>query len=139
MTPKEYLSQIKYLDDEINTKIEQLDNLRSSITGISSPKLGDKVQTSNLSDFTDTVNKIIDEEQRLTEKIDQLVNLKCTINAQIEQLDNPLFRVILINYYVLGLNLAKISDKFGYEHGYTRKVHGWALQEFGNKYKNLFE
>lgn len=139
MTPKEYLSQVKYLDDEINTKIEQIDNLRSKITSVSSPQLGDKVQTSNTQDFTDAINKIIDEEQRLTDKIDELVNLKCKINSEIEGIENPLFRVVLINYYVLGLNLAKISEKYNYQPNYVRKVHGWALQEFGNKYKNLFK
>lgn len=139
LSPKEYLMQLKHLDDEINTKLEQLEELKQNILSLSSPKLGDKVQTSDKKDFTDTVNKIMVEEERLNKKIDELVNLKGTINSQIEEIDNPLFKVVLINRYLFGLSLLEISNKFGYEYGYTRKIHGWALQEFGKKHKKLLK
>lgn len=139
MTPKEYLMQIKYLDDEINTKLELVSSLRLRVGGLSSPKLGDKVQTSDKKDFSSCVDKIIDEEEMINKKIDELVDLKRKINEQIDSLDNPLHRIVLINYYILDHSLGDIARIFNYEPGYIRHVHGWALEAFRNKHKDLFD
>ena len=50
MTPKEYLKQAYRLDHRINSDIAELGRLREMSTSISSPSLGEKVQTNRNTD-----------------------------------------------------------------------------------------
>ena len=56
MTTREYLKQAYRLDHKINSDIEEVARLRAMASSISSPILGDKVQTSrsaNAQDLSD--------------------------------------------------------------------------------------
>ena len=78
MTSKEYLHQAYRLDHKINSDIEELKRLRELSGSISSPQLGDRVQTSRSTDapFVRSIEKIMLLEQRIDSEIDTLVDLK---------------------------------------------------------------
>ena len=78
MTTKEYLRQAYRLDQKINSDIEEVARLREMATSISSPVLGDKVQTSRSGDapFVRSIEKILLLEEKIDREIDTLVDLK---------------------------------------------------------------
>ena len=91
MNAKEYLSQAMYIDQRINSKLEQVTRLRENVTNC----------TATLSDMTrpdsptkqrmeETICKIVDLEREINADIDRLVDLKAetrkAINAVSDQI-----------------------------------------------------
>lgn len=76
MTNKEYLRQAYRLDQKINSDIEEVARLREMAGNISSPVLGDKVQTSRNRDglFVRNMEKILLLEEKINREIDALVD-----------------------------------------------------------------
>lgn len=136
VNPKQYLSQIQFIDERINTHLETITELKSKVINVSSHVKDDVIQTSSKMDFTDVINKIIDLEKEVNEEIDNLVNLKIKIQKEITSLDNWLYSTVLTKRYILNKSLKVIADELNYNYAYVRHVHGGALQEFGNKILN---
>lgn len=77
MTAKEYMEQARYLDMQINSKIEQIRNLNELATKATTV-YSDMPHSPNrnTSRMEETVVKIIDLESEIDRDIDALVNLK---------------------------------------------------------------
>ena len=138
MTPKEYLSQIKYIDDLITSKLESIADLRASVTNITSRLQDDRVQTSGKVDFTDTINKIVDMEREVNGYVDQLVDLKLNVEREINQLSDNMHVIILTNCYVLNKTLRDVADDFYYSYSHIKTMHGQALVAFKKKFPEKF-
>lgn len=137
-SPKEYLMQVKDLDNLIQTNLESITELKSSMLSIGNELKPDKVQSSNSYDFTDIIAKICDMEDTTNSYIDSLVELRNKIGNEIRALDNNLHVIILTNHYILGNSLVDISDKYNYGRSYVKHAHGWALEAFKEKYLEKF-
>ena len=89
MTAKEYLSQARYLDGRINSKIQQVSVLNALATKCTST-LSDmpKSATPNHSSLEETICKIIDLENEINRDIDRLVDLKREITSVINGVSN---------------------------------------------------
>ena len=107
-SPKDYLSQIKYIDQRINNKQESIDALWAKATRVNKPLKSDMVQESGSFDTTALIDKVIDLQQETNEMIDCLIDLKRVIEKEIHDLDNPLFVVVLYQRYVLGSELVAL-------------------------------
>lgn len=138
MRPKDYLSQVRYLDKEIDSKLKLKEDLRARALSIGSFEVKDKVQSSGGLNFSDWVDKITDIEREIDKKIDELVDLKQRINAQIDRVENPLHRIVLVSHYLNDLSLRQIAVKYSYNYGYIKNVHGHALLEFKAKNPEVF-
>ena len=77
MTAKEYLSQVLYIDQRINCKLEQVMRLRENATKATAT-LSDMPHSDspNLKSMENTICKIVDLEREINRDIDQLVDLK---------------------------------------------------------------
>ena len=89
MTAKEYLHQAYRLDHKINSDIEELQRLREMSFSISSPQLGDRVQTSRNTEapFVKCIFKIQEMEEKIDAEIDLFVDLKKEIRSVIEKVE----------------------------------------------------
>lgn len=139
LSPKEYLMQLKHLDKEIDSNIKAMDELRARAESIGTYSAGDKVQSSSNVNFTDWVNKIIDLEKYINKRIGNLVELRNTINNQINRIENPLYRLVLINHYIRDMRLHDIACNYDYNYSYLRHVHGLALLEFKKCNPEVFD
>lgn len=76
MTAKDYLKQAYRLDHRINSDIEELGRLREMSASISSPTMGEKVQTNRSTDapFVKCLDRIYSQEEKVNAEIDMLVN-----------------------------------------------------------------
>lgn len=136
MTAKEYLRQLKYLNAEIDTKYQELEQIRASI-GIKASVTDDigGGRSSNISDPTaDVAIKINSLERYINRKIDKLIALRTKITKQIDGMDNQTYRTILICRYILMQPWDDIAETMGYSTQNCYIIHGKALQEFYRKY-----
>lgn len=137
-SPKEYLSQIKNVDQKINTKLDCISSLWDKATKVNKNLKIDLVQEGSSFDTADIINKIIDYENEVNDMINELIDLQRTLQKEIESLDNQLFVSVLLHRYNMSMSLMEISNELNYQESYIRKVHGWALESFKEKYPEKF-
>lgn len=135
MDTKQYLSQIKRLDRQIQNKLSELYNLRMMASSISASNEGERVQTTGDKDQLGLViAKVVDMENEVNKIADEFVDTRSRIISQIDSLDDLDSYDILSMRYVAGKTFHEISEK---THWSIRKVfslHGKALLEFEKKF-----
>ncbi len=96
MNAEEFLSQAYRIDQQIQSKVAQLDRIRACAYG-SGIRFGDvKVQTSGPPNHVeDSVLKILEEERAINEEIDRLVEIKRQIREVISQVEDVTCRLLL--------------------------------------------
>ena len=96
MRAEEFLSRAYRLDQQIQSKVDQLDRIRACACG-SGLQYGDvKVQSSGPdSRVENAVIKILEEEQAINDEIDRLVEIKRQIREVINQVDDVTCRLLL--------------------------------------------
>lgn len=129
MTNKEYLRQAYRLDQKINSDIEEVARLRGMASSISSPILGDKVQTSRSGDasFVRSVEKIYQMEEKINHEIDILIDLKQQIREVIASVSDIDERMVLRYRYIHNLTWEQIGDKLNADARTIRRWHNGAL------------
>ncbi|MCD7724507.1 MAG: flagellar biosynthesis protein FliA [Clostridiales bacterium] len=132
MTAKEYLNQAHHLDALINSHIREKDELQQLAFCISSPSLGERVQTSRNTDapFVRTLEKIMQLEDRITEEIDRLVDLKAEMLSAITDMTSNEEQVLLKYRYFEGCTWEEIAVRMNVSERTARRIHGSALQNF---------
>lgn len=130
MTVKEYLRQAYRLDNRINSDIEELGQLREMVCSISSPMLGERVQTSKSGQapFVKNIEKIIELESKINEEIDVFVDLKSQMRDAINLVDDIDEQLILRYRYIHNMTWEEIGDNLHVDARTARRWHGRALQ-----------
>lgn len=126
---KEELNFIRHVDDSVNTKIRQLEMLKSKRFLLSSFDYSkSKVQTSNQGNHSEElINKIIDFEAEINRDVDTLIDLKMKARVEIDQVGG-VYGVILQMRYLENRNWVEISRALNYSPKHIFKLHGKALQ-----------
>ena len=129
MTAKEYLSQAKYLDARINSKIRQVGALNDLATSATSALSGmPRNPNHGRSTMADCVAKIVDLQTEINADIDELVDLKREITRTIKALTDTEYQTILERRYLVFDSWEKIAAGMGYDLRYLLKLHGKALE-----------
>ena len=135
MTTKDYLSQIGRLNRMINNKLIEIQQLRVMAANVSAVSNEEKVQsTPNFDKMGATFAKIEEMEEKLDSLIDDFIDRKNHIIAQIDGIDNELSYVILFSRYIERKSLEKIATELNYSYKSINRYHGTALKEFEEKY-----
>lgn len=130
MTAKEYLRQAYRLDQKISSDLEEVASLREMASGVSSPQLAERVQTSRNTDapFVRALEKIMDLEERINKEIDLLMELKKEIRAVITTVEDTDERMVLKYRYVHNYTWEQIGNELHADSRTVRRWHGKALQ-----------
>ena len=135
MTTKDYLSQIGRLNRMINNKLIEIQQLWVMVANVSAVSNEEKVQsTPNFDKMGATFAKIEEMEEKLDSLIDDFIDRKNHIIAQIDGIDNELSYVILFSRYIERKSLEKIATELNYSYKSINRYHGAALKEFEEKY-----
>ena len=131
MNAKEFLEQVRYVDRAIDSKLEQVERLRSESTKATS-LVSDMPRSSspNLQRLEDTIIKIIDLEHEINRDIDRLVDLKNAARVSINAMANPDERQILELRYLCYKTWAEITEQMGCRDSNVYRIHGQALVNF---------
>ncbi len=132
MSAKEYLSQAMYIDQRINSKLEQVMTLRETATKATAT-LSDmpRSDSPNLQSMENTIVKIVDLENEINRDIDRLVDLKAEVRQLIAALENPEQQLILELRYLCFKQWSAIMEEMGISETSVYRIHGEAL-------KNIF-
>jgi len=136
MSAKGYLSQALWLDQRINTKLEQLETLRALAMKVNANLTVEKVAGGNntKSHMENTVVKIVDLEKEIKEDVERSIAIKAEIMNTISQVDDPIGQIILEMRYINGKGWDEISSSLNYKDSSIFKIHSRALKEV-NKIK----
>ena len=130
MTAKEYLSQARFLDARINSKIQQIASLNELATRCSST-LSDMPHNPNHggSRMADAVIKIVALEEELSSDINTLVELKREIMDAIKAVPNTEHQTLLEKRYLCFITWEQIAVDLNYSIQHTYRMHDTALKE----------
>lgn len=132
---KNELKKIITLDDRINSKIRQLEDIRctmESVRGIDYSK--DNVQTDPVNAIENTIIKIMEYENCITEDIDRLVDMKEKARKKINKVEGT-HGTILEMRYLECMRWEEIAYRLKYGIRHVHKLHGGALEELKKKDK----
>ena len=131
MNAKEFLEQVRYVDRAIDSKLEQVERLRSESTRATSLVSGmPRSSSPNLQRLEDTIIKIIDLEHEINRDIDRLVDLKKAARESINAMPNPDERLILALRYLCYKTWGEIAEEMGFGESNVYRLHGLALINF---------
>jgi len=130
MKSKEYLSQARYLDMRIKSKVQQIESLNELATSCSSAITGmPRNPNKGGSRMADAVCKIIDLQTELNADINSLVDLKRDIMRTIRSVANDEYQTLLEKRYLCFLSWEKIAVEMHYSIQHIYRMHDEALTE----------
>ena len=131
MKVETYLKQGIMLDQRINYQLKKLAELRENACSIPAvmPK-GGKVQTSPDGDapFVRALMRMEEQEERINQEIELLVELKEQIREVIGQVEDDNLRMVLAFKYLEGMSFEEIGDVL---HANKSTVYRWHKQAVG--------
>ena len=130
MNAKEYLSQAMYIDQRINSKLEQVTRLRENVTNCTAT-LSDmpRPDSPNKQRMEETICKIVDLEREINADIDRLVDLKAEARRAINAVSDPDQQLILELRYLCYKPWNEIMTELGYSEATIYRLHGEALKK----------
>ncbi len=130
MNAKEYLSQAWSIDKQVQSKLEQIEALKSLACRVTAGMHGEPVShTRNMTGMQDTIVKILEAEEELNRRIDLLVEKKMEISKTIDCVEDGELRLILEMRYLLFRSWGQVADEMGYTERWAWARHADALQE----------
>ena len=135
MTAKEYLRQLKTLDNLINAKLLEKERIRALATKVTS-NLSERVQGGGFGGIENTVIKITELEIQINADIDKLVDLKVEATQIIDSLENNKHKAVLSMYYVSNLTFEQVAENTDISSRWVRKIHEKALKKFEEIYNS---
>ena len=131
MKAKEYLSRAYRMDLEINTRMQQIDRLRSMTQRMTTfYGYGRQAQpTGNVNAREDAIIRLIEAENEMNAAIDRLVEMKQEIGSVIDQVEEDLWRVVLTKRYLCFMSWDEISEDLHYSQRWVLTMHRRGLVE----------
>lgn len=138
MTPKDYLMQIYNLDKRIDSKISERDAIMQTLLKATDTSQ-DRIYTNEVSSpVENAVIKLMEYDDETNDKVDELVNLKIKIAGEIDALDKDTHRIVLRERYIHCKKWEEIAVEQGYDLRWVYRLHGYALEEFEEKFPDKF-
>lgn len=135
MTAKEYLKQLWLIDKEINSKLSELEYLRTKAENCSSPEMTGMPRSAGGKDkISSVIIKLVELEKYINARMDNLINLRAAIIKQIDGLKNRRSRIILSARYVRLQKWESLEKELAYERSSLMQWHRKALKEFEQTY-----
>ena len=129
MTAKEYLSRAFDIERGIRVRREQLQYLKDLTERITTATDGVRVDgTAPQSRIAVTVEKIVDLEQLIRRDAERMVRVYGEIQAVIDRIENPTYRVLLTWRYLCFKTWEQVSDEMHYSWQWVHKLHSRALK-----------
>lgn len=129
MTAKEYLSQAYRLDQRINSKLEQVEALRSLTRKVTVSYGSEPVShTRNVTSLEDSIIRLMEAENALNATIDALVDMKMDIAQCINAVPNQDYRLLLEKRYLCFHSWEQIAIDMQCTVRWVHILHGRALR-----------
>jgi DNA-directed RNA polymerase specialized sigma subunit len=131
MNAKEYLNQAYKLNNRINSKLEQLEVLKSLSMKVTSCFSDVKVMHSKneKSQMEKNLVQIVDLSVEINDEINELIRLKSEIAETIREVDDVNCELLLVKRYISGKSWEEIAEEMQYSISGIFRIHGEALKK----------
>ena len=128
MDAREFLSRAWKIETQIQSRMEQIEQLRSLACRVT-PQYGGAggSRFRNVTAMEDTIVRITEAEEKLNRKIDELVTAKLGVMEVIDRVQDVTMRLLLEKRYLLFHPWDEIASDLGYTRRWTLKKHEAAL------------
>ena len=134
MSNKELLNQAYHLDLRIESKLQQVESLRSLAAKATTTYAAEPVSgTRDVHKREDIICKIVDLQAEINTDIDQLIDLKRKLRKMIESVPNVSYRTILELRYLNFRTWEEIAVAMGYTLRNLRYMRDKAIDSLGEK------
>lgn len=137
MTVKAFLRSVREQDSLLRAYEQELEDLRRRAYNISSPKLGDKIQSNHLATLDEIVAKIEQQAAKVNAAWDELIDKRNQAKALINKVDDESIRCVLYRYYILIQTWEQIAVEMNYTIRWVYKLHGKALQDLEKEFTKI--
>ena len=128
MNAKEYLSGAWYIERQVQSKLEQIEALKSLACRMTASFDQEVVSHSvDTTSMQDTIIRIMEAEEELNKKIDELVAMKVEISHTIDRVRDVQLRLLLEKRYLLFLSWPQIAEDLMISDRWLQKRHDDAL------------
>ena len=128
MDAKQFLSRAWYLEEQVRSKEEQIERLRSLARGTGAGFGGTGVrQARNVTAMQDAIVKITEAEEDLYREIDERVTAEMEVADVINRVPDVKLRLILEKRYLLFHSWEDVADEMAYTRRWILKKHADAL------------
>ena len=121
-----YLAQARQIDGLIQAKLEQIAQLRASITR-GTAMLSDMPRGGPMRDWTDTAARVADMETELREQINLMIDVKGEITEAILTVPDMELRTLLNYRYLTCWSWGRIADAMHYDRATIWRKHKEAM------------
>lgn len=132
MKTKDYLNQARSLDKRIDSKLEQVERLRSLAERTTTLLSWAPKGQSNENRTEYCIQKIWELEKEINAGIDELIDLKREIGAVINTVPTDQYRMLLEYRYLSCKTWEDIAKAMDYDLRWIYRMHGSALQELSH-------
>ncbi len=130
MSAEEFLSRAYRIDQQIQSKLEQLERIRACASGSGIQYGNVKVQSSGQeSRVENAVVRILEEERAINEEIDRLVEIKREIREVVSQVKDVTCRLLLEKRNLLFCTWPKICEDLNMSERWAQIRHREAVEE----------
>lgn len=136
ISAKQYLQQVRILDEGITKDIEQLEAMRSNAIGQGAIRYDkEKVQSSPQDRLCSDVCDIVTFNEEINEEIDRFVDLKKRVIDQIKTLDaEQIQRDVLMKTYIEYKSNRQVASEIQKSGSHTFAIKAEALKNFETQY-----
>ena len=132
MTPKEYLSQYRNLDIEIDSLVlerERLYSLATTRGGSVIDGTPKGAKSDNAAPYEHILDRIMEIDDIVNKRIDKLIAIRHEIAAAINGVKDDRLRTLLRLRYINGHTFEQIAVDMDYSYMHICRLHGDALRE----------
>ena len=129
MDVKQFLQQVRRQGARIRSLSENLDRLRYDMTHLSSPILGDKVQTSHQSSLDDVLIRMEAEEEAYLAEYKSLLDMRREAMRLISMEPDPVCQAILQRRYIMGQRWEEVAEKMHFDERWVKRLCARSISE----------
>ena len=134
---KEWLKRARLLDKEIQQLLIAKREAYEKALGGAVDTSGERVQSSSGNSTENKLINLVEYDFLLNKRIDELVNCKAEILKVINEVENTLYRALLVAYYVNCKTWEDVALEMGYAIRHIHRIHGAALQKVKIQYNKI--
>lgn len=138
MNAKEYLQQLDKIDFLIESKKNEIEQLRAKLfSGIAYENDGSKKSSSDVNKNEKIIIKIIELEEEMNEQLGELIDMKKEIIKVVDQLkDSDEIKVIYLRYFQQ-YRWSRIQIELNYSKSHIMRIHFQAIKDLDEILENL--
>ncbi|MGI5898627.1 MAG: hypothetical protein ACOX8S_01750 [Christensenellales bacterium] len=133
MNKKQWLNRVRDLDSEIKALIDAMERAYSDATRITGRgySVAAAKSAGRKRDYTDALARVYEYEDIIEGKIIRLYEIKHEVQEEIDRIDDPRYRTLMIHRYINLWCWEKIALKMNYSYDYVKKeLHSAAMEAF---------